>query len=81
MNFAAWLNVFVQKKGLDQEHLFEVEGPTATNLIELGVVLETLREQSPAHEQQAVKDVLVRLDFRNQPVLPYFEHLAKALAL
>lgn len=76
-----WLDTFVSEKGLDVEHVFEVEGPTwGANSIPLGVVLEHIKFVAPKHEQEAIKDVIVKIDFQNGDVMHFFKHLAKALA-
>jgi hypothetical protein len=80
-NFIHWLDTFVAEKGLDTEHVFEVEGPEwGMNYIPLGVVLEAIKG-APAHEQAAIKNTIVRIDFGNDDVLDYFKHLAGALAM
>ena len=69
------------EKGLDIEYVFEVEGPEwGTNYIPLENVLEAI-EHAPAHEQAAIKNTLVRIDFANGDLMGYFKHLAGALAL
>jgi len=75
---AKWLNKFVSEKGLDLEHLFEKEGPSGLNMIPLGVVLEHIRI-APEREQAAIKNMLVRIDFKNGNVMHFFDHLAGAL--
>lgn len=78
--FSTWLNTFISEKGLDLEHTFEVEGPEwGLNSIPLGVVVEHMHI-APPKEQAAIKDMIVRIDFRNGNVLDFFQHLAKAIA-
>ena len=78
--FATWLDTFVEEKGLDTDHVFTVPGPRwGDNLIPLSVVLREAKATGSA-EQKAIKDMLVKIDFRNGNVMLYFEHLAKALA-
>jgi len=80
-HFNRWLDTFVAEKGLDTEHVFEVEGPEwGTNSIPLAVVLEAI-ENAPAHEQAAIKTTLVKIDFENADPMHYFKHLAGALAM
>jgi len=80
MNFNTWLKTFVSEKGLDTEHRFFVEGPSGENSIPLGCVIDAIK-MAPKHERDAIKTMLVKIDFRNGDVLDYFGHLAKALAM
>ncbi len=80
MRFSKWLDTLVSEKGLDTEHTFTVEGESGPNSIPLGCVLDAIKA-APKHEQDGIKTMLVRLDFRAAPILPYFGHLAKALAI
>lgn len=74
-----WLRTFVREKGLDLEHTFDVDGPSGFNLIPLGCLLECI-EQAPKSEQDAIKMMLIRIDFRNGDVMDYFKYLCKAIA-
>jgi hypothetical protein len=81
--FAKWIDTFLDEKGVDLDHTFTVETPGAfwnTHMIPVYVVVNAAKSVSAA-EQAVIKTTLVKLDFLNQPVLPYFEHLAKALAV
>jgi len=80
MTFAAWLDTFVAEKGIDTEALLEVEGASGLNIIPVCVVLSAMKAAS-AREQGAIKAMIVRIDFANRPVLPYFKHLAQAIAI
>lgn len=77
--FDKWLDTFIDEKALDTEEVFTVEGPSGPNYIPLGVVIEHIKI-APAHEQQAIKDMLVKIDFCNGDVLDFFRHLAGAIA-
>lgn len=80
MNFRTWLNTFVDEKGLDRDQVIEAEGPIyGTNWIPLEALLETIL-RAPKHEQQGIKDMLVRIDFVNGDPMDYFKHLAQAIA-
>lgn len=78
--FEKWLNLFVDEKGLDVEELLEVEGASGTNFMPLQIVLDAIKG-APRHEQDGIKNMIVRIDFAAAPVLPYFKHLARALAI
>jgi len=77
--FDRWLDTLVEEKGLDTEEVFEVDGPSGVNWIPLGVIIEHIKI-APAHEQEQIKTVLVKIDFRNGDVMHFFEHLAGAIA-
>ena len=77
--FDAWIDTFLDEKGIDPQHLFTITGPTGTeNIIPVGVVIEHAKIASPA-EQAAIKNTLVRIDFHNN-VLHYLEFLATCIA-
>ena len=82
MKFSTWINTLADEKGLDREHRFEVEteGFWGHHSIPLGVVIDAAISASPA-EQAQIKDILVKIDFRNGDVMHFFAHLAKGLAM
>mgnify|MGYP003693749811 CR=1 FL=1 len=49
------------------------------NAIPLGVVIEHMKI-APATEQDVIKRTIIRLDFTNADVVPFFKHLARAIA-
>ena len=78
--FSSWLDTFVEEKGLDTQHRFDVEGPEwGWNSIPLSSVIEAAK-QSAANEQAQIKSRLVEGDYRNADPMHFFEHLAKGLA-
>jgi len=81
MDFNEWLSTFLEEKEIDAESItFEVEGPEwGANIIPMVTVIEHMRITSPT-EQQAIKAMLIKIDFANAPVVPYFKHLAQAIA-
>ena len=80
MTFNKWLDTFVEEKGLDTEKRWEIEGPSGTNSIPLGVVIEHCKITSK-DEQRKIKDILVKIDFTNSDPMHFFNHLAKALVI
>jgi hypothetical protein len=78
--FTKWLDTFIAEKGIDTETVLTVEGASGANYIPLGCLVDAIKS-APATEQRAIKHTIVRLDFINAPVLPYFGHLARAIAL
>lgn len=80
MTFNTWLDTFIREKGIDTEQVLEAEGPSGTNCIPVGCIVD-LMKQAPRHEQQAIKSTIVKIDFRNGDVIHYFKHLAQAVAM
>jgi len=80
MNFKNWLLTFIEEKGIDMEDTLNVEGPSGPNYIPVGCLVEAM-VQAPNHEQRGIKDMIVKIDFRNGDVMHYFQHLARAIAL
>ena len=80
MTFEKWLDTLVEEKGLNTDHVFEVDGESGTNYIPLAVVLEHINiagRQEKAH----IKTKLVMVDFINGNVMHFFRHLAQAIAI
>lgn len=80
MSFVAWLDTFVEEKGLDRDEHFDVEGPSGMNVFPMGLVIDTIKRADP-QEQAAIKRQLIVLDYQNRDVAEYFKHLAGALAI
>lgn len=80
MTFTKWLDTLVSEKNLDTDQMFLVAGPSGENHIPLAIVLDAIKS-APAHEQAGIKNMLVKIDFRNGDVCHYFKHLAQAIAL
>lgn len=80
MTFGKWLDTFIEEKGIDTEQMVTAAGPSGENHIPVGVIAEHMKI-APKQEQDAIKDVLVRIDFQNGDVLHFFKHLAGALAV
>ena len=77
--FNNWIDTLVEEKGIDLEECFEVEGPSGTNVIPYGVIVEHMKI-APTSEQRKIKDVLVMIDFKNGDILHFFRHLGQAIA-
>lgn len=79
--YEQWLRTFIQEKGLNTEHVFEIEGGVfGTNYIPLEVVIETICKCN-RQEKEAIRRKIVMIDFHNGDVMHFFNHLAKALAI
>jgi hypothetical protein len=80
MTFAKWLDTFLSEKGVDSEEVLLVEGESGENHIPIGVLADHMKGTSP-REQKRLKEVLVKIDFRNGNVRYFLTHLAQAVAL
>lgn len=81
MSFNTWLDTFIEEKGIDLEENFEVEGPTfGTNYMQVQNIVDAIKETT-VEEQEQIKRTIVMLDFKNQPIVPFFKHIAQAIAL
>ncbi|MFG6535679.1 hypothetical protein ACGYK5_17780 [Sulfitobacter sp. 1A16787] len=80
MTFATWIDTFTAEKGLDLEHILEATGPMGVNLIPLGALIDQMKQAHP-DDQKKIKAAVVRLDFANAPMMPFFNHMAQAIAL
>lgn len=81
MSFNTWLDTYIEESGIDLSECFEVEGPMyGTNYMQIQNVVDAVKQANET-EKKAIKNTIVKLDFNNQPVTPFFKHLAKAIAL
>lgn len=80
MTFTKWLDTLIEEKRIDLDKILEVPGAFGLNLMPVGVVVEAIKS-APAHEQAKIKTVIVKLDFANAPIVPFFAYLAKAIAI
>lgn len=81
MTFEKWLKTFIAEKGIDPEQILEVEGPEwGMNLIPVQVLIDAICSALRV-EREAIRKMMIRIDFLNGNILDYFRHLAKAIAL
>ena len=74
-----WIDRFLREKGVDLDRVITVNGASGANAMPLAVVVEHIKI-APKQEQALIKNMLVKLDFRNAPIEPFLEHLAQAIA-
>lgn len=77
MNFKTWFQTFLDEKSLPHEY-WEIEHEGDIHFIDSDVVIEAIMA-APASEQEAIKNMIVKIDFANGNVNDYFKHLAKGL--
>ena len=80
MTFNKWLDTMVSEKGLNTDQIMEIEGSMGINMMPLSILLDAIKG-APAHEQNGIKAMLVKIDFLNGDVMDYFRHLGKAIAI
>ena len=83
MTFNKWIDTFLAEKGIDLDLLLKAEGKSGTNFIPVQNLVEAMK-QAPKHEQEAIKDMLVAIDFKapgQKPVIRFLDHLAQAIAI
>lgn len=80
MDFATWIDTFVEEKGFNTEYCFEVEGESGDNVIPFECVIEAMKGAAES-EQAAIKAMVVKIDFANGNAMDFFGHMAKAMAI
>lgn len=75
-----YLKTLITEKGRELDDIIEVEGPSGTNIMPLGVLVDSI-DAAPKSEQLAIKTNLVKIDFANGDVFDYLKHLARAIAV
>ena len=74
-----YFTTLLNEKGISLDTPIEVEGASGTNFMSVGIVLEHI-EIASKREQEAIRNMCIKIDFHNASILDYFKHLAKALA-
>ena len=70
-----WLKTLVEEKGLNTNHIFEVEHKGEIHFIEFGYLIEVILKSSK-EEQKQIKNILVQIDFKNGDIMHFLNHLA-----
>ncbi len=79
-DFKDWLDTFLDEKKIDLDHGFSVPGKSGNNHMTYGVVVDHIKA-APKHEQDAIKNTIVKIDLHNGDVTHYLRHLAQAIAI
>lgn len=69
-----------EKSAHDIDDMFEVEGPSGANWMAYQNVVDAIAA-APKVERDAIRTMLVKIDFVNGDVFDYFRHLAQAIAI
>tara|TARA_R110000744_G_scaffold37582_2_gene86018 strand:- start:6828 stop:7076 length:249 start_codon:yes stop_codon:yes gene_type:complete len=79
-NINTYLELLIgEKEGISMDTPIEVEGASGTNFMTVGVVCEHILI-APKSEQEAIKKMLVKIDFANGCLNHFFFYLAEAIA-
>ena len=78
MVFNKWLDTFIEEKGIDLEDTFELQGPSGTNLMSYGVIIEHIK-LTQGEEQKMIKDMIVKIDFKNGDIKHFLRHLGQGI--
>jgi hypothetical protein len=79
MKYNEWLDTFIEEKGIDTEEYFSLTNSKGTShSMPYGVVIEHIKIASQ-EEKKKIKDIIVKIDFKNGDVKHFFRHLAQAL--
>lgn len=80
MTFSKWIDTFLAEKGVDEDRILIVDGPSGPNHIPVGCLVDAIKS-APKHEQASIKAVIVKIDFLNGDILDYLRHIAQAIAI
>ena len=69
-----------EKENISMETPIQAEGASGTNFMSVGVVVDHILAATHS-EQEAIRKMLVKIDFHNASVLDYFKYLAQAIAI
>lgn len=69
-----WFNRFFEEKDLPSK-TFEIEHDGTIHMMDSDFVIELIKSSSP-DEKTKIKEMLIRIDFRNADVNDYLRHLA-----
>lgn len=80
MKFSTWINTFLSEKEIDLDEEITIQDRIGnTNWLTVGVVVEGMLSTTKA-QQEAIKAMLVKIDFRNGNVRNYLNHLGVCMA-
>ena len=78
LNFNKWFDTFLDEKNLQHKSWTIKDKNGTDNFINSEFVIESIKN-SPSNEQKSIKDMLIKIDFKNGNVMDYFKHLATGL--
>jgi hypothetical protein len=72
-------NLISEKEGIEMYTEINQEGPSGMNFMTVEVIVEHILIASK-EEQEQIKLILLKIDFKNGNIMDFFKHLAKAIA-
>lgn len=76
--FNVWIEKFLQEKGIDKYEVFTIKRGEQTHIFEIGHVIEMMKITT-YQEQEAIREMLIKIDQLNENIRDYIKHLANAL--
>jgi len=77
--FEKWLDTYLEESELPMKSWEIASSDGTPNFFSTEVVVEFIKA-APKHEQAGIKNMMVKIDFRNGDMNDYFKHLSQALA-
>lgn len=74
-SFYDWFTTFIEEKGIELGEFFTNKKGVQ---LQIGDVVQAIIN-APDHEQEKIKDIIVKIDFINGDVCHFFRHLGNAL--
>lgn len=78
MRFGKWLTTFLEEKGIELDEYLDTYRGEMHRAMPVGFVTEHIKVATP-REREAIKTMLVKIDFVNGDVRDYLAHLGAAL--
>ena len=78
MNFKKWIDTFLAEKRVNLKETFTIEADKQTHIFDYGYIVQAIKT-APTQEQEAIKEMLTKIDFANGDVKHYLRYLAQAL--
>ena len=75
-----YLTTLLEEKNISLEAPLEINGKSGINFMSVGILVEAIIT-APKNEQVKIKDILIKIDFKNGDIMHFLKHLAKALAI
>jgi hypothetical protein len=73
--FNKWLDTFIEEKKLPNKD-FEIDYAGFIHHFTSDQVIDLIRK-APSHEQKQIKDIIVKIDFKNGDINHFLKHLAR----
>ena len=73
--FDKWLDLFLEEKGVENA-LYEVNHNGIIHMIDIKFIIDLIKQCS-LDEQKKIKEVIIKIDFRNGNIDDFFNYLAK----